>query len=256
MEVVIIGSGNVATVMGRILQQKGHRIRQVWSREQAHADKLAGELNAQGITDLLALAPDADLYLLAVTDSALAATAARIGRKEGLVVHTAGSVSKDILKNVSNRYGVLWPMKMIRRSMTAITPVTIVMDGNTATVRTELEQWAHEFSLQVITADDAMRSKMHLLAAVTSNFPNHLYHLAADYCAAEQIDFRAFYPIIEETSRQVQQAHPRDVQAGPALRGDETTLKQHEALLKEHPALHAIYTMMTESIRRSFEQVH
>jgi hypothetical protein len=48
-----------------------------------------------------------------------------------LVIHTAGSVSKEILKTSSDKYGVLWPMKMIRKPMNTLEPVTIVVDGNT-----------------------------------------------------------------------------------------------------------------------------
>jgi hypothetical protein len=93
--------------------------------------------------------------------------------------------------------------------MNTLEPVTIVVDGNTESVTIKIEQFAGLFSTTITRADDVMRSKMHMLAAVLSNFTNHLYHLAADYCEAEHIDFSVFYPIIEETALQIQENHPQ-----------------------------------------------
>jgi predicted short-subunit dehydrogenase-like oxidoreductase (DUF2520 family) len=252
MQVTIIGSGNVATVMGRVLVGKGHNVDKVYSRQPDHALALATELGAEGVTDLSLLDSSADIYLLAVTDDALAEVASNLSLKNKLVIHTAGSVSKEILKTASSNYGVLWPMKMIRKTMTTLTPVTMVVDGSSETVTRQLEQLATEFSPIITRAADEPRMKMHLLASFTSNFTNHLYHLAADYCAAENIDFSLFYPIIEDTARQIQSQHPALQQAGPAFRGDSETLKKHLALLGKYPQAKSIYEALSKSISTSF----
>ncbi len=252
MKVVIIGSGNVATVMGKLMVAAKHPIIQVWSREAAHAQELASLLGSTAITDLKQLQKGADLYLVAVSDRGLEETARQIVLGDELVIHTAGSVSKEVLRHASSRYGVLWPMKMIRKSMETISPVTLVIDGNTAETLESIHAIAMEFSNIVAQADDAARSRMHLLAALTSNFPNHLYHLAADYCAAEKIDFSLFYPIIADTARQIQSSSPGEVQAGPAFRNDTNTLHKHETLLQQYPQLLRVYKALTESIRTQF----
>ena len=115
MQVTIIGSGNVATVLGRLLIEKGHRVAEVYSRNPAHAASLANQLQATAVSDLSLLGRRSDFYLLAVTDDALPAVASTLSLPGKLLLHTAGSVSKDVLKNVSDQYGVLWPMKMMRR---------------------------------------------------------------------------------------------------------------------------------------------
>jgi len=104
----------------------------------------------------------------------------------------------------------------------------------------------------VVRADDLLRSKMHMLAAITSNFTNHLYHLAMDYCEKENIDFSFFYPLIEETAQKIQANHPKQVQAGPAFRGDRLTLEKHRLLLEKYPQIQKVYMEMSESIRLSF----
>jgi predicted short-subunit dehydrogenase-like oxidoreductase (DUF2520 family) len=252
MLVTIIGSGNVATVMGKVLAEKGHVIAEVYSRDPIHAATLAKQLNANAVNDLKMLNRNADVYLVAVTDDVLAEVASQLSLPNKLVMHTAGSVSKEILKNVSDSYGVLWPMKMIRKPMNTLEPVTIVVDGNTESATIKIEQFANIFSATITRADDIMRSKMHMLAAILSNFSNHLYHLAADYCEAEHIDLSVFYPIIEETALQIQENHPKDVQAGPAFRGDEQTIERHVQILAKYPQIRKVYETMTESIGKSF----
>ncbi|MES2374103.1 MAG: DUF2520 domain-containing protein [Bacteroidota bacterium] len=254
MLVTIIGSGNIATVMGKVLTEKGHVIAEVYSRDPSHVADLAKQLHANAVSNIEMLNRNSDVYLIAVADDALAEIASQLSLHNKLVMHTAGSVSKEILKTVSDSYGVLWPMKMIRKPMKTLEPVTIVVDGNTESVTKQLEQLASIFSKTVTRADDDTRSKMHMLAALTSNFTNHLYHLAADFCEAENIDFSVFYPLIEETAQQIQTHHPKEVQAGPAFRGDRQTLEKHVQILANYPQIRKVYEAMTESIRGSFKR--
>lgn len=252
MQVVLIGSGNIATVIGKILIQKGHSVLQVYSRNLAHAQLLAGEIGADAIDQMDLLNKGADYYVIAVTDDAMADIVARIRLKDQLVIHTAGAASKDILKNCSSRFGVLWPMKMVRKDMMTLDPVSIFIDGNEPETIDVIRQLALELSETVSVADDATREKLHLLATVTSNFTNHLYHLAADYCAREGIDFQLLYPIILETVQQIKAKHPAAVQAGPAFRNDTKTILKHQRLLENDAQLLKLYTDITESIRLSF----
>lgn len=252
MNVVLIGSGNAATVIGRELLRHGHRVLQVCSKTRANATALAQELHAVTIDSVAEVDSSADLYILAVSDAALPVVAAELPKIEGLVLHVSGTVSVHILKCTGNRYGVLWPMKMLRKTMQQLGKITLFVDGNSEETVAEVMAIGKQLGSMVARADDETRMKMHLLAALVSNFTNHLYHLAADYCTTENIDFALFYPLIEETARQVQSAHPKELQAGPAFRGDETTLQRHLALLKEDENLQKVYNILTRSIRKQF----
>jgi predicted short-subunit dehydrogenase-like oxidoreductase (DUF2520 family) len=255
MQVTIIGSGNVATVMGRLLMQKGYSIREIYSRNAENASVLAKQLGAKSISDLAEMDKGSDLYLIAVTDDALPVITAQLSLHDKLVIHTAGSVSKEVLQKVSSNYGVLWPMKMIRKTMTTLEPVTIVVDGSSEPVTRQLRQLAIQFSPVVTKADDATRVKMHLLAALTSNFTNHLYHLAVNYCQVENIDPAFFYPLIEETAQRIKNTHPKQLQAGPAFRGDRQTIDKHLQLLEKYPDTRKVYEAMTESISSYFGNI-
>ena len=255
MVVTIIGSGNVASVLGMDLLNKGHKINQVFSRQYSHALQLAIELKAKAIADLSMLNDDADLYVIAVADKALPELTEQLVLINKLVIHTAGSISKEVLKKVSTNYGVVWPMKMIRKSMTTLGPISMIVDGSSEPVIQQLEKFAHVFSETVIRAEDTVRFKMHMLAAITTNFTNHLYHLAARYCKAENIDFTVFYPIIEETAKSIQGKNPGIVQSGPAFRSDWPTIEKHLEILTNYPETQKLYKTLSESIQLMFKDV-
>ncbi len=248
MQVTLIGSGNVATVLGKLLLEKGISFQQVYSRNQDNAVVLAEILEAEPIADISLLKNNADVYIFAVADDALPELAGKVNLPGKLLLHTSGAVSQNVFNSGNTLFGVMWPMKMIRKSLASLQPVTIVIDGNAPAALHKIETLARLLSPHITPADDGIRLKMHMLASFTANFPNHLYHLAADYCKRENIDFSSFYPIIEDTSRQIQAKHPKLVQAGPAFRGDLQTLEKHRSLLENDTAMLQLYAMISQSI--------
>ena len=70
--VVIIGSGNVATSLAHGLAACCE-VAQIYSRQLSHAQALATAVGCSDVTDdLLSLVPDADAYIIAVRDDAIA----------------------------------------------------------------------------------------------------------------------------------------------------------------------------------------
>lgn len=248
----MIGAGNVAHALGRTLKKAGHTIVSVWNRDPAKAVLLARELSARAVEEPEQLPDEADLYVLSVSDHAIADMLPKLSIKKGVLIHNAGTVGIGILARSAKQYGVLWPMKMLRSSMATLGDCTMVVDGSDDATRELLLQLAEQLGGRVTIADDITRQKMHLIAAIGSNFTNHMYHLAADYCKETGIDFSLFYPLIASTAVQIQTAYPGDVQAGPAFRGDEGTLERHRALLGDNTALLHLYDEVTASIRKKF----
>ncbi len=250
MKVVIIGSGNVATVLGRLLKRKGHEIVQVISRNGDHAKILADELQCPFSDNNNAVDMDAGVYLVAVNDGALYElnNSFHLGRK--LIVHTAGSVPMDILQNISVNYGVLYPLQSLRKEMDYPADIPFLIDGNTEETMTLIGDFAQTISGTVAKAGDEERLKLHVAAVVVSNFTNHLYALAEDFCTKENIDFKLLAPLIKETAQRVETHSPASVQTGPALRNDVFTLDKHLRLLSNHPRLKYIYLKLTDSIMK------
>jgi predicted short-subunit dehydrogenase-like oxidoreductase (DUF2520 family) len=116
----------------------------------------------------------------------------------------------------------------------------------------KLESLAASISPQhVKQAGDESRMKLHLVAVIVSNFTNHLYALAEEYCKKEGIDFKELYPLIEETATRLKTLSSINTQTGPAVRNDEETINKHLEMLQSHPRLKKVYQFLTENIRDS-----
>ena len=248
MKIAMIGSGNVATVLGRLIVQKGHQVVQVISRDASHAKILAAEFGAS-FADFNGQ-PDsyADLFIIAISDTALENFFVQDGLQDKIIVHTAGSVSKDILISFSTRYGVLYPLQSLRKEMTIIPPIPFLVDGSDEQVTAFIEDFARSISSSVKTVGDEERLKLHAAAVVVSNFTNHLYAIAEDFCDKERISFNMLKPLIMETAHRITQVSPSKVQTGPAIRKDIHTLDKHLRLFTAHPKMRTTYLRLTDSI--------
>ncbi len=247
MDVVIIGTGNVATVLGRMIAAK-HKVVQVAGRSENYVKELCQELACEGITDFSKMREDADLYIIAVSDSAIAAVLPSLPIKNKLIAHTAGSVGKDVLKNISDSYGVIYPLQSIRKENMHIPHIPLLVDGSTDAVISDLLAFAQSITPLTGMATDEERVKLHIGAVISSNFVNHLYALTKKFCDTEGVSFNHLIPLIEETAKRLQHHDPASMQTGPAIRRDMITVKKHLHLLEEYPKLQTLYKELSESI--------
>lgn len=251
MEIVMIGSGNVAAVLGRKFRAAGHNILQVYSRNASEASKLAYEWDTESTNYKSLINPGADVYIIAVSDDAIEDVAGGLKLPGKVVAHTAASVPKEVLEKVSAHYGVFYPLQSLRKEMPELPDTPVFFDGNDEKSKNILSALARSISAEnVRQADNNERAKLHVAAVIVSNFTNHLYTLAEDYCRQEGLDFSQLLPLITETASRVKEISPRLSQTGPASRHDGETIHRHLELLKDHPQLKNIYILLTESIQQ------
>src|SRR5215216_190141 len=117
MDIVIIGTGNTATVLGKKLKKAGHNIVQVFGRDSSAASKLAYDLNTESTNYWNIVYRDADLYILAVSDIAIEEVLQELRLPNKTIVHTAASVSKNVLKNKASHFGVFYPLQSLRKEI-------------------------------------------------------------------------------------------------------------------------------------------
>ena len=124
-----------------------------------------------------------------------------------------------------------------------------MIDANHEVTYTTLLAFTKTLTDTVFRANDSKRVKLHLTAVMVSNFTNHLYALAEDYCHKESLEFKLLLPLIEQTGNRIKTNSPRNVQTGPAARKDEVTINNHLNLLKGNHTLHKIYQLLSDSIK-------
>jgi predicted short-subunit dehydrogenase-like oxidoreductase (DUF2520 family) len=249
MDIVIVGSGNVAAVLGRKFKSSGHHILQVVSRNASAASALAYEWDTESTNYRSLVNKNAEVYIIAVSDDAIEEVVADLKLPKKVVAHTAASVSKDVLKNVTEHYGVFYPLQSLRKEMTDLPDTPLFVDGSDEKTKKILEALAHSISREPVeVSDDDKRRKLHIAAVMVSNFTNYLYALAEEYCRKENIDFKLLFPLIEETAGRIKEISPTETQTGPAARNDSETIQKHLALLEKHPQVKKVYEFLSASI--------
>lgn len=250
-KVVLIGSGNVSTVLGRMIVAAGHTVLQVVSRNGAHAQALADTLSASSTEYLSVINQEADLYIISVSDNALPGVVENLRLdKQQLVVHTTGSASISILASCSPRHGVLYPLQSLRKERSVLPLVPLLTDGVNGEVRESLADFAASLSRVTGVANDEQRLKLHIGAVLVSNFTNFLYSQADLFCQKEGVSFSHLLPLIEETALRLREAAPADLQTGPAIRKDTLTIEKHLDLLDRYPDLALLYRQLTDAIMK------
>lgn len=248
MRVVMIGSGNVATSLSKIIFKAGHEIVQVLSRNENHARELAQLYQCEWGTFKSTPYLEADIYILAINDNSLAHLDLYSTLGKRLVVHTAGSVSMEVLKVLSEQYGIIYPLQSLNKNREVTGEIPLLVNGSSPEVISLITSFAKTLSDNVSFASDEERLKYHVAAVIVNNFTNHLYALAKDFCDKEAIDFGKLYPLIEETTDRLKGKTPKEMQTGPAVREDIYTMGKHLKLLTKHEEIKYLYLKLSESI--------
>lgn len=248
MDVVIIGSGNVATILAKKILQAGHKITQVVGRNKANVDLLASPLNAAASYNLSEVNTNSDLYIISVSDSSIPVIADQLHLDNKLVVHTAASVSQEVLKPCSANYGIVYPVQTLKKEMTSIPEIPVLVNGSNEETKNTLLEFSKGWASSVQLATDEERLKLHVAAVIVNNFTNHLFSLVQNYCKAENLNFDILSLLTKETIDIIEQNDSFNFQTGPAVRKDMSTIEKHQQLLEQHPLLQEVYTCMTKSI--------
>lgn len=248
MWISLIGSGNVATHLGAAFKNAGHRVVQVYSRNIDNAALLAYHVGAEPVDDFSNITPEPDLFVITVSDDAIATVAQKLAHHQKLMVHTSGTTGIDILKQGTAMAGVFYPLQTLSKNRETANIIPICIEGSDEAITLELEQLAQSISKNVYRVSSAQRKMLHLAAVFACNFPNYLYAIARQILEQNNLGFELLRPLILETAQKVQDALPANVQTGPAIRNDITTMSAHLQLLENDPRLKEIYSLLSQGI--------
>ena len=248
IKAIIIGSGNVAQHLIQAFQKSGAvEVLQVFSRQKESVSHL---IDSAKITDDWHKIAEADLYVIAVSDSAIAEVSSNLPFENRLVVHTSGSLQMDEL-NAKNRRGVFYPLQTFTKGKEVdFTAIPVCLESEFDDDYTILEDLAEAIKSKHYLISSDQRKSLHVAAVFVNNFTNHLYQLGKDICAEYQLPFEILKPLIAETANKVQHLSPLDAQTGPAKRHDQNTIDAHLALLTD-TTQKEIYKILTQSIQHS-----
>lgn len=248
MKVNIVGSGNVASVIGQHLSQHV-KVLSVYARKIEEAERLAQLCQAKSINQLSDLDHNADLTIVAIKDDALKEVVANIPKRLA-TVHTSGSVGLEVFDGFET-FGVLYPLQTFSKGKAVdLKQVPFLIEGCTEEFTHTLLQFSKtNFSSNTLLADADKRRKIHLAAVFACNFITQLFSESEQILKKEEVDLSLLYPLIQETVDKVLTVGPKEALTGPAKRKDHAVIERHLNLL-EGPQ-RAIYELITNRIIES-----
>ncbi|MDW8848836.1 DUF2520 domain-containing protein [Flavobacterium sp. MMLR14_040] len=252
IKITLIGSGNVAQhLIKAFAKTELVEIAQVFSRKK---ETLASLIEFDKIVDDFQDLKEADLYIIAVTDNAIAEVSAKLPFINQLVVHTSGTASIETLDD-KNRKGVFYPLQTFSKNKDvdfSVIPICLEAE-NTFDFRV-LDTVAKSISKAVFPINSEQRKALHVAAVFVNNFTNHLYQIGQEICEENKVPFEILKPLIQETADKINTLNPTEAQTGPAKRSDSTTIEAHlEYLTNENQK--NIYKILTQSIQNNGKEL-
>ena len=269
MQIVFLGSGNLATNLSLALKAAGEDIIQIFSRTKENAQALADKLHCDSCTSINDIRTDADVYIFSVKDDALPSLIEQLtehlanshhltpNTQHPIFLHTAGSVPMSVFSDntltpnthhPSPNYGVLYPMQTFSKDRSVnFREIPCFVEACDSDTLETIKGIASKVSDHVLEMSSDKRKKLHLAAVFACNMVNHCYRLAEKVLEEEGIDFSLYQPLIQETANKVRELSPRKAQTGPMVRYDKTIMEAQIALINDERT-RQIYRLMADSI--------
>ena len=230
IKIVILGSGNVAQhLISAFAKSDEVEVIQAFARQKkALTHLIDAEIIISDFSDL----KEADLYIIAISDNAVADVSSQIPFSNKLVCHTSGSVAIDDL-NAKNRKGVFYPLQTFSKNKDVnFSEIPICLEAQNNEDYQLLETVAKSISNQVFNINSKQRKALHVSAVFVCNFVNHLYKIGDDICHENNIPFEILQPLILETANKITSLSPNEAQTGPAKRNDSATINAQKEIYK------------------------
>ncbi|MBK9479729.1 MAG: DUF2520 domain-containing protein [Bacteroidetes bacterium] len=249
LNIVLLGSGNVATQLALALKQRNCNILSIYSKTIANARTLASKVQSKATSTLTQLPQNADVYIVAVKDDAIEELLTNLDFEPGLIVHTSGSVSSSVFTTKFPNYGVMYPLQTFSKTRSIdFEKVPILIEANSTKSLKLIRRLALLLSKNTVVINSEQRKAVHIAAVFACNFTNHMYAISECLLQQQNLPFSLLHPLIQETATKAQKSSPPFLQTGPAIRKDKKVMNQHLSFLKNEEGFKKIYTLVSKSI--------
>ncbi len=255
IKIVIIGTGNVAYHIADSYKVNQHiQLLQVFNqRNTKGAKRYAQNFNCNLVSSYNAINTNADLYIIAVKDDAIAEVVKNLEtlKLKGIVVHTSGSIDMNVLKQSSESIGVYYPLQtFFKEAIIDWKNTPLLIEANSKQTLTKLNKIAGSISKKVKIVTSKNRLQIHLAAVFVCNFTNAMYVTAYQIIEKNlsKKDTELLQPIMLQSFEKLKNNHPLKSQTGPAMRNDTKVMKKHLVILKYDKQLTKVYKTLSDLI--------
>ncbi|PLX20815.1 MAG: DUF2520 domain-containing protein [Salinivirgaceae bacterium] len=243
----IIGAGNLANSLVPSLLKAGLQIDFIYSKNGQSAHQLAKKYRIKATSDIKKI--KSDIIIIATTDSSIKTVSESLQlSKDQIVLHTAGSISINVLTQSHKNAGVLYPLQTFTRNKEVdLKNVPFCIEASNKNTYSQVKELAELLSNNITELTSEQRLALHTAAVFTNNFTNLMYTIGNDILTSHNIDFNLLRPLISETAKKAISNQPEKIQTGPALRDDIKTIQAHKDMLKGEQL--EMYELLTKWIK-------
>ena len=261
----VIGPGRAGSALGRSLHAAGYSIAAIGGRNSDNVRALATELGARPCQSPATTIDVADLTIVAVPDDVIAPLASEMAdalcsAAGKAAVHLSGAQDRTALKPLAQqgslRIGVFHPLQTFRRGAAAAENVAGTYFGIDADgpLRDQLSQMATDLQGHAFDLGRVDHARYHAAAVFAANYPTLLLAEAIDLAVQAGLDRetarRGMTALLAGAVNNLKDLAPAEAITGPAVRGDEGTIRRHLEALKDDPELQRIYQLLADRTRR------
>lgn len=248
-DIVIIGSGNLATNLAFEFIKSKKNVKCIYSRTENNAKILADQCNCAYTDKLDELPKSADLYIIAVKDSAIEEIAGKLGGLSGIIVHTSGSTPMSVFPDSIKNCGVFYPlMTFSKADQLLFRDIPICIEANLSGKNIDLMRFAKSISKNVYNISSDKRMMLHLAAVFACNFTTFNYTVAEELLQKNDLSFNLLKPLILQTAKNIMIGKPAEHQTGPAVREDEIVMRKQVKILSDMPEYKEMYQLLSKLI--------
>lgn len=256
-DIVLIGSGNIASHLGIILTKNGHTVSQVYSRNSEHAQLLAEKLHTSATAQVRDINPNADYYLICIKDDAIQMLSTECSKylpEHAIIAHTSGVNGPVLIHPHFINRGLFYPLQSFsKNSQPDWNVIPIFTEGSEFAVR-QLQILAGSISQKVFVMNDAIRTHLHLASVFANNFTNFNLIISRQILEKCNVPLDVLNPLMTETILKAFKLDPVMTQTGPAKRMDTSTIEKHIRLLvSEFPEYRSLYKKYSQLIMQTFK---
>ncbi|MBK7538361.1 MAG: DUF2520 domain-containing protein [Myxococcales bacterium] len=250
----VIGAGPVATALAGSLRRAGVPVLGLWARRPEAARAAA---RTAGVAGFSSAPPDlileADVVVVAVSDSAIAEVAAKVCgtgliTRRHVLLHCSGAVAAgEVLGGVAAQVGgvgTLHPLRAISDPSLNLRGTVFGVEGDPVAVD-QARYLVERLGGVALSLEREQMAAYHAAAAMASNFVVTLVDAAARALAATGMPMEqataALVPLAQGALTNVAEQGAAQGLTGPIRRGDFTTVQRHLEALKVRPGALELY---------------
>ena len=246
--ICLIGTGKLSRHLAKKLSIFIDKPPFIWGRNSEQAASIASEFGLFHLNNLHEI-PENSAVLLCVSDNAIEQLANELKDKTLFLIHFSGTQSISRLTPFTPNAAIIWPNQSFSNAVHVDWKnVPLILEASNDEAKIWLMEIVNALEGPAVFLDEESRKKLNLAAVVANNFINHLLVLTESWCIQNKLDFKLLLPLITQSTQNLQNQSPTQLQTGPASRNDWTTIHSHIEMLSHFPELKEVYTLFSDQL--------